>query len=157
MIGLVPILGASPYFCGALIRPPRLRKALILEFLGLCVGLVLPLSLSAQQALGSIIGHIRVFRGDTPPQRLLVSLEIRGAPMDSAYTDSSGTFGFHSLSANSYYVIVEDEQYEQLRRQVVIDPAMLSPTVVLASRSSPRRRKRQPIKSLPIPPAPIPT
>lgn len=123
-------------------RPPRLRKALILEFVGLCVGLVLPLSLSAQQALGSIIGHIRVFRGDAPPQRLLVSLEIRGAPMDSVYTDSSGTFGFHGLNANSYYVVVEDEQYEQLRRQVVIDPAMLSPTVVLDITLVPKKTEK---------------
>ncbi len=106
-----------------LVAPP-------LFILGCCFLLSVP-CFSQQQTLGSIIGHIRVQRGDTPPERVLVSLEVRGAPMDSVYTDSSGTFGFHSLGANAYNVVVDDDHYEPVRRQANIDPAQLSPVVFL--------------------------
>jgi tetratricopeptide (TPR) repeat protein len=89
---------------------------------------VLPI-FAQQQTLGSIVGHMRVQRGDTPPQRVLVSLDMRGAPMDSVYTDSAGTFGFHSLYPNSYDVVVNDDNYETVRRPVVIDSSMMAPTV----------------------------
>jgi tetratricopeptide (TPR) repeat protein len=49
--------------------------------------------------------------------------------MDSRYCDSSGTFGFHGLGPNPYYVVVDDEHYEPIRRLVVIDPVMMSPTI----------------------------
>jgi tetratricopeptide (TPR) repeat protein len=84
---------------------------------------------SAQQALGSVVGHIRVSRADTPPQRVLVSLEMRGAPMDSVYTDSSGTFGFHGLYPNPYYVVVNDDNYEEVRKLVIIDATSMAPEV----------------------------
>jgi len=86
-------------------------------------------AVAQQQILGNIIGHIRVLRGDTPPERVMVSLEVRGAPMDSVYCDSSGTFGFHNLGPNPYYVNVDDEKYEPVRKQVVIDATSMSPTV----------------------------
>ena len=54
---------------------------------------------------------------------------MRGAPMDSVYTDSAGTFGFHSLYPNSYDVVVNDDNYEIVRRPVVIDSSMMAPTV----------------------------
>jgi type IV pilus assembly protein PilF len=86
---------------------------------------------SGQQTLGSIVGHISVSRADTPPQRVLVTIEMRGAPMDSVYTDSSGTFGFHNLYPNPYYVVVNDDNYEAVRRQVVIDATSMAPVVYL--------------------------
>ena len=122
--------------------PTVSSKTALLASVGVFLWLTLPVTISAQQTLGSIIGHIRVFRGDAPPQRLLVSLEVRGAPMDSVYTDSSGTFGFHSLNANSYYVVLDDEHYEQVRRPVVIDPTMLSPTVVLDITLVPKKTEK---------------
>jgi tetratricopeptide (TPR) repeat protein len=72
---------------------------------------------------------MHVLRGDTPPQRVLVALEMRGAPMDSVYTDSSGAFGFHNLYPNPYYIVINDDNYEAVRRLFVIDPTMTAPTI----------------------------
>ena len=77
-----------------------------------CSSFSVPRTSAQQQTLGSIVGHMRVARGDAPPERILVTLEVRGAPMDSVYTDSSGTFGFHNLGPNPYYVVVNDDSYE---------------------------------------------
>src|SRR5258708_20160240 len=100
-------------------------------FLPLMVSCLLPLvsftAFGQQQTLGSVVGHMRVLRGDSPPQRVLISLELRGAPMDSVYSDSSGTFGFHNLYPNSYYVVVDDEHYEPVRRVLVIHSLTPSP------------------------------
>lgn len=82
-----------------------------------------------QQVEGNIVGHIRMQRGDSPPERVMVTLEVRGAPMDSVYCDSSGTFGFHSLQPNPYYVVVDDEKYEPIRKLVVMDATQMSPSV----------------------------
>jgi len=95
-------------------------------------------SAAQQQTLGSIIGHTQIVRGDAPPDPILVSLEVRGAPMDSVYTDSSGAFGFHSLGANLYTVVINDDHYEPVRRDVVIDPSMLSPLAFLDIRLIPK-------------------
>jgi len=83
------------------------------------------------QVLGNIVGHIAVLRSGSPPENVLVTLEVRGAPMDSVYTDSSGTFGFHNLGPNPYHVNINDDHYDAIRRLVVIDASMQSPTVYL--------------------------
>lgn len=101
-----------------------------------------------QTTLGSVVGHIRVARGDTPPHPVLVSLELRGAPMDSVYSDSSGTFGFHGLHPDPYHVVVNDENYETVSRLAVIDPAMLSPTVYLDITLVPKKTEK-PISAMP--------
>lgn len=95
-------------------------------------------SAGQQQTLGSIIGHIQIVRGDAPPERILVTLEVRGAPMNSVYTDSSGAFGFHSLGANSYTVVINDDHYQPVRRDAVIDPSMLSPVAFVDIRLTPK-------------------
>lgn len=82
-----------------------------------------------QQTLGSIIGHIRLARGEAPPDRVMVTLEIRGAAMDSVFTDSQGTFGFHNLAPNPYYVTVDDEHYQSVRMSAAIAPTTLNPVV----------------------------
>jgi tetratricopeptide (TPR) repeat protein len=108
-----------------------------------CLCLALSLVASAQQqTLGNVIGHMRVQRGDAPPQRVLVTLEMRGAPMESAYTDSSGTFGFHSLYPNPYTVVVNDDNYEEVRRQVVIDPTMMAPAVFVDIILVPKKKEK---------------
>ena len=84
-----------------------------------------------QEIQGSIVGRVRLTRGDTPPQRILVSLDLHQTPMDSVYTDSQGTFGFHSLRAESYEVIINDDQYQPVQVAAVIHPTSLSPTVYL--------------------------
>jgi tetratricopeptide (TPR) repeat protein len=106
--------------------------------------LALAASASAQQQIvGNIVGHIRVLRGDVPPEQVMVTLEVRGAPMDSIYCDSSGTFGFHGLGPNPYYVIVNDEKYEPIRKQVVIDPTQMSPTVFVDLILVPKKSAKQ--------------
>src|ERR1700730_12167600 len=82
-----------------------------------------------QQTLGSVMGHVRVARGEAPAERVMVTLEIRGAAMDSVYTDSQGTFGFHNLAPNSYYVTVNDEHYQSVRTSAVISPTSLNPVI----------------------------
>jgi hypothetical protein len=83
------------------------------------------------QVLGSIMGHIHVARAGAPPERILVTLEVRGAAMDSVYTDSQGTFGFHSLEPNPYYITLNDEHYQPVRIAAIVAPVSLSPTVFL--------------------------
>ena len=102
--------------------------------------LLCPRAPAQQQTLGSIVGHVSVARGDAPPERIMVTLEVRGAPMDSVYADSSGTFGFHNLGPNPYYVVVNDEDYEPVRRETVIDPNFQAPTVYLELTLVPRKK-----------------
>jgi TolA-binding protein len=121
----------------------HLRKNVLLLLVVNCFlrGLCVPV-LGQQQTLGSVVGHMRVLRGDSPPQRVLISLELRGAPVDSVYSDSSGTFGFHNLYPNTYYIVVDDEQYEPMRRIVVIDAVTLSPNVFVDITLVPKKTQR---------------
>jgi Tfp pilus assembly protein PilF len=82
-----------------------------------------------QQTLGSIIGHLHVTRGGPPPERVLVLLQFRGATMDSVYTDSQGTYGFHNLNPNPYYVVIDDDHYQPVRIEAIVTPVQLSPLV----------------------------
>src|SRR5712692_6329842 len=85
---------------------------------------VIPSQLSAQQnQLARIIGNVRVSRGDFPPHPVLISLEMRGTPIGSAYCDDQGRFGFYSLVANEYRVSVNDEAYEPFSETTDVDPA----------------------------------
>lgn len=107
------------------------------------LGLVCSLSIPAlAQTLGSVVGHTRVARGDVPAQRILVSLELRGVTIDSVYTDSSGTFGFHNLSPNPYSVAITDDQYESVRRSFVVDPVMQSPNVFVDITLTPKKTQK---------------
>ncbi|HEY6304511.1 MAG TPA: tetratricopeptide repeat protein [Terriglobales bacterium] len=60
--------------------------------------------------------------------------------MDSVYTDSQGTFGFHSLQPEGYEVTVDDNQYQPVRVEAVIHPSSLSPTVFLDIRLIPKSK-----------------
>jgi Flp pilus assembly protein TadD len=123
-----------------LLTPRRLSLLMALVFvlpLYLCKS---PAAFSQTSTLGSIVGHIRVARGDSPPERILVSVELRGATMDSVYTDSQGTFGFHGLPSNPYYVTINDESYQPLRQIAVVDPTMQAPTVYLELTLIPKDR-----------------
>ena len=113
----------------------------LLCFMCLCGACSLSLS-AQQQNLGSVVGHMHVLRGDSPPQRVLVTLEMRGAPMDSVYTDSSGTFGFHNLYPNPYYVVVNDDNYEAVRRLFVVDSTMMSPTIFVDIVLIPKKKEK---------------
>jgi Flp pilus assembly protein TadD len=93
-----------------------------------------------QQTLGSIIGRVHLVRGDTPPQRVMVSLNLHQTPMDSVYTDSQGTFGFHNLQPDSYEVSIEDDQYQPVRVEAIIHPTGLSPVMTMDIQLTPKSK-----------------
>jgi tetratricopeptide (TPR) repeat protein len=85
---------------------------------------LLPNQLFAQQAnqLGKIIGSVRVSRGDFPPHPVLISVEMRGTPIGSAYCDDQGRFGFYNLVANHYRVSVNDDAYDPVAETIEVNP-----------------------------------
>jgi tetratricopeptide (TPR) repeat protein len=83
-----------------------------------------PAAIHAQrpQQLGKIIGHVRVMKGDFPSVPVLVTLEFRGSPIQSAYCDDQGRFGFSNLVANEYRVSVDEEAYAPVAENVNVNP-----------------------------------
>jgi tetratricopeptide (TPR) repeat protein len=63
------------------------------------------------QDAGRIIGQIRVVKGDSPPHPILVELQLRGATINSAYTDAEGRFGFYQLESDPYHIVINDDDY----------------------------------------------
>ena len=111
---------------------------------GLLFGLLVCCCIIAKQTLaqqpnqlGRIIGNVRVSRGDFPPVPVLVSLEFRGAIIESAYTDGQGRFGFYNLVANSYRINISDDSYNPFSELVDVNPAS-SPLNVLQITLMPR-------------------
>src|SRR5258708_9357054 len=88
----------------------------------------IPSLLRAQQPnqLGKIIGNLRVLRGAFRACHVLVWLEMRGAPVGSAYCDDQGRFGFYSLVANQYRVSIDDDAYEPVSETTAVNPATSS-------------------------------
>jgi Tfp pilus assembly protein PilF len=107
---------------------------------------LLPLALltplHAQQQLGKIIGHVRLSRGDFPPHPVLISLDMRGSPIASAYSDDQGRFGFYNLVANEYKVTVNDDSYEPVSTTLILDPTF-SPQCFASITLVPRQEKKQ--------------
>src|SRR5213076_3637645 len=96
--------GKPLIFCGKAMA--CVRRTLVLTCLFLLV--YLP-SLRAQQ-YGSIVGEVRVNKGEFPG-RLLVELQLHGSPINSVYTDEQGKFGFGPLGSNLYHIIIRDERF----------------------------------------------
>jgi len=91
----------------------------------LAVGAVyFPAMLQAQrpQQVGKIIGQVRVLRGDFPLVAVMVTLEFRGSPIQSAYCDDQGRFGFVNLVANEYRVSVDEDAYAPVAENVNVNP-----------------------------------
>jgi len=126
----------SWWYC-VILPKPRAAISFLFACALLCTNLGRPAH--AQESAGNIVGHVHILRGDAPPQRILVSLKLRGAEMDSVYTDSQGTFGFHNLPGNLYYVDINDEHYEQVHQEAVISSSVLSPTLFLDISLEPKR------------------
>jgi Flp pilus assembly protein TadD len=100
-------------------------------FLGtVSVLLGLATSLPAQQTTGRIIGQVRILRADFPSERILVELEVRGAPMNSLYTDSEGRFGFYNLDPNPYHITINDDRYQPVRVLTVVNPLVMPTSIV---------------------------
>ena len=97
--------------------------------LGLVSWLSFPPLLLAQQTLGTVVGEVRVERGDFPPDRVLVQLIVRGAVMESTYTDDQGKFGFYALPENLYFVDINDEHYQPVHERAELSPVGLTAVV----------------------------
>src|ERR1700722_999801 len=94
-----------------------------IAFFALLLCLAIPARLGAQaNQVGKIIGNVRVLKGDFPPHPVLVSLEMRGSPIATAYCDDQGRFGFYSLATNSYRVSINDDAYEPVSEATDVNP-----------------------------------
>ncbi len=82
------------------------------------------------QELGNISGQIRLQDGGFPPERIMVTLEGRGAIINSAYCDNEGRFGFFGLLGNPYYVVIEAEGFQPVREKVVVVPTISQTNIV---------------------------
>jgi tetratricopeptide (TPR) repeat protein len=119
-------------------RAKRGNRALVL-LVAVLFGLAATPQSWAQQVLGSIIGRVRVERGDAPPQRVLVNLDFRGATIASVYTDSQGTYGFHALAPNPYVVTIDDDQYQPAQKSAIIESTNMAPIVFVDITLIPRK------------------
>src|SRR5580765_6531868 len=92
----------------------------------------LPATLQAQrpQQLGKIVGQARVARGDFPFVPVLITLEFRGSPIQSAYCDDQGRYGFYNLPANEYRVSVNDDAYLPIGENVNVNPEVSTMNIV---------------------------
>jgi Flp pilus assembly protein TadD len=99
----------------------------ILVFAALARGLA---AQSQQGQSGSILGEIRVERGDAPPNRVEVILQTHGLVADTRYSDSTGRFSFTNLDVNLYHVIIQEEGYEPVDIQVSVNPLFSSMNLV---------------------------
>ena len=80
------------------------------------------------EILGSVVGRVSL-DGTAPRERILVSLLLHGAPINSTYTDSEGGFGFYSLAPNLYDVSIQDQRYLPITEPAVIESHTLNPVV----------------------------
>jgi Flp pilus assembly protein TadD len=111
-------------------------------YLGIFLTLLLmPGTLLGQvNRLGRIMGETRTVRGDFPQRQLLVELFLRGAVVESVYTDSGGRFGFSDLQPNGYMVKIRDEEYYPVEERVEVDPDV-TPYAWVRMRLRPREDK----------------
>jgi tetratricopeptide (TPR) repeat protein len=95
----------------------------LLVWSALLIPLLIPSTFNAQVGVvGKIIGNVRISRGDFPDHPVLISLEMRGSAISSAYTDGQGRFGFYNLIANPYKITVNDDTFEPFSVNVDLNP-----------------------------------
>ena len=95
----------------------------LLPFLTFLLFLLAPSQVDGQAIqLGKILCNVRVARGDAPPHPVLISLEMRGSIVASAYNEEGGRVGFYGLIPNEYKVTVNDDAYEPFSATVNVDP-----------------------------------
>jgi uncharacterized protein HemY len=97
-----------------------------------------------QNQVGKIIGSVRVLKGDTPSHPVMVTLEMRGAPIANAYCDDRGSYGFYNLIANQYKVTVNDDEYEPISQTTDVNPEF-STTNMVPLTLIPRSTKKDPL------------
>jgi tetratricopeptide (TPR) repeat protein len=86
------------------------------------------------------MGEVRTVRGEFPQRQLLVELLLRGAVVESVYTDSGGRFGFSDLQPNGYIVVIRDEEYYPVEERVDVNPDV-TPYARVRMRLRPREDK----------------
>ena len=120
----------------------RIRSR-VLVWSALLASFVSPSQMWSQQIqLGKIIGNVRVVKGDFSAHPVLISLEMRGSPIASVYSDDRGTFGFYNLGASLYRVSINDDAYEPVSETAEVNPAT-SPVNFLELRLVPRSKSTQ--------------
>jgi tetratricopeptide (TPR) repeat protein len=96
-----------------------------------------------QSAVGSIVGELHQ-RGDLPG-RVFVELQLRGAPITSAYSDDQGKFGFYGLGSNPYHVVIQDERFYPIDQMVVLDTSVAPMMIVQISLNLRETEKKDPL------------
>jgi len=81
------------------------------------------------QQTGKIVGEVHVVRSDFPG-RILVELQLHGAPIGSEYTDEQGKFAFSSLTNNLYHVVIHDDRFYPVDQQPMLDLSISTFTMV---------------------------
>ena len=64
-----------------------------------------------------------VVKTGAPSPPVLVTLEMRESPIESAYTDDQGRFGFFNLVSNAYKVTINDDAYNPESVTTVVNPS----------------------------------
>jgi tetratricopeptide (TPR) repeat protein len=101
----------------------RRHYVLILIAVDVCLICCLYLSnANAQASSGTIVGQLRIARGSFPNAPVLVSLEGRGAVINSVYSDNEGKFSFSGLPGNIYHVVISEKEFLPVRETVVMNP-----------------------------------
>ncbi len=106
------------------------RALFLFNVIGFYVCLPIALHGQAANQTGKIIGLIKVLRGDFPANPVLVTLEARGAPIQSVYADGQGRFAFGNLLGNLYTVSINDDAYEALSVSVSVNPDFVATNFV---------------------------
>jgi len=119
---------------------------LVLSFL-FSLALLRPVSSIGQsQILGKIIGEVRVGRGEFPPRQIMLELRLHGGTIESVYADNEGRFAFSNLQANSYQVVVNDEDYYPWEQRADVNPSISTvSTMHILLRSREDKNKDDPI------------
>jgi tetratricopeptide (TPR) repeat protein len=105
-------------------RPTCLKR--ILSWLSFLLFAAAPLY--AQQ-FGSITGELHIIKSDFSG-RVLVELQLHGAPINSQYTDEQGKFGFAPLTNNVYHIVIQDDRFYPVDQAVVLDLSITAITRV---------------------------
>jgi TolA-binding protein len=139
---LLSLAGASlfPFVEKAPTVPSRYR---VLTWLFLLYVLA-PMVVAQQGGVGSIVGETHQARGDFPG-KVFVELQLRGATIDSTYTDDEGKFGFHSLGSNPYHVVISDEHFYPVDQLVVLDTTISSLSLIQINLTPHTQGKKEPL------------
>jgi tetratricopeptide (TPR) repeat protein len=123
----------------------RTWRIVVLQIIILSFVCVTALKAQQPQQLGKIIGSVRVLRGDFTPIAVLITLESRGAPVDSVYTDDQGRFGFSNLVPNEYRVTVNDDAYKSQSVTVNVNPEFAPVNFVQLTLEPRENQKKDPL------------